>query len=89
MIYFLVALFSMRVFAGISEEVWPKRRILVNIESLAYVKELSISFINSAQEGASLIGKQGAVKKKKVYLFQHQGHTNKIDSKYLENYVWI
>ena len=88
MIYFLVAL-SMRVFADISKEAWPKRRIWVNIESLVFVKELSISFINCAQEGASLISKQGAVKKKNVYLFQHQGHTNKMDSKYLENYVWI
>ena len=89
MIHLLVALLSMRVFADISTEAWPKRRIWVNIESLVYVKELSISFINCAQEGASLISKQGAVKKKNVYLFQHQGHTNKMYSKYLENYVWI
>ena len=88
MIYFLVAL-SMRVFADISKEAWPKRRIWVNIESLVFFKELSISFINCAQERASLISKQRAVKKKNVYLFQHQGHTNKMDSKYLENYVWI
>ena len=32
----------------------------------------------------SFITKQGAVKKKMHYLFQHQGHTNKIDSEYLE-----
>ena len=51
--------------------------------------ELSISFINCAQEGASLISKQRAVKKKNAYLCQHQGHTNKTDSEYLENYVWI
>ena len=88
MIYFLVAL-SMRVFADISKEAWPKRRIWVNIESLVFVKELSISFINCAQEGASLISKQRAVKKKNAYLCQHQGHTNKMDSEYLENYVWI
>ena len=88
MIYFIAAL-SMEVFADISAEAFSKRRIWVNIESLVYVKELSISFINCAQEGASLISKQGAVKKKNVYLFQHQGHTNKMDSKYLENYVWI
>ena len=88
MIYFLVA-FSMRVFADISKEALQKRRIWVNIKSLVFVKELSISSINCAQEGASLISKQGAVKKKNVCLFQHQGHTNKMDSKYLENYVWI
>ena len=34
------------------------------MESLVFVKELSISFINCAQEGASLISKQGTVKKK-------------------------
>ena len=89
MIHLLVALLSMRVFADISTEAWPKRRIWVSIESLVYVKELSISFINCAQEGASLISKQRAVKKKNAYLCQHQGHTNKMDSEYLENYVWI
>ena len=88
MIYFLVAL-SMSVFADISKEAWPKRRIRVNIESLVFLKEQSISFINCAQEGASLISKQRAVKKKNAYLCQHQGHTNKMDSEYLENYVWI
>ena len=25
---------------------------------------------------------------KNVYLFKRQGHTNKMDSEYLENYVW-
>ena len=80
---------SVRVFADMSKEAWPKRRIWVNIKSLVLVKELSISFINCAQEGTSLISKQGAVKKKNMYLFQHQGHTSKMDSKYLENYVWI
>ena len=35
---------------------------------------------------------QGAVrlsgsKEKNEYLFQHQGHRNKMDSEYLENYV--
>ena len=77
MIYFIVAV-SMRVFADISKETLPKRRIWVNIESLVYLTleylsleslvylslELSISFINCAQEGASLISKQRAVKKK-------------------------
>ena len=53
------------MFADISKEAWPKRRIWVNIESLVFVKELSISFINCTQEGASVISKQGAVKKKK------------------------
>ena len=43
---------------------------------------------DGAQEGASFITKQGAVKKKKD-LFQHQGHANQMDSEYLENYVWI
>ena len=70
MIYFIVAV-SMRVFADISKETLPKRRIWVNIESLVYLTleylsseslvyfslELSISFINCAQKGASLISK--------------------------------
>ena len=34
-------------------------------------KELPLSFINCALEGAPLISKQGEVKKKYVYLFQH------------------
>ena len=85
MTYFLVAL-SMRVFVDISKESLIKKKNRVNIKSLVFAKELSISFINCTQEGASLISKQGVVKKN-VYLFQHQGHTNKIDSKYLENYV--
>ena len=68
----------MRVFADISQETLPERRIRVNIESLVYLTleylsseslvylslEASISFINCAQEGASLIRKQRAVKKK-------------------------
>ena len=77
----------MRVFVDISKEALPKRRIQVNIESLVFVKELGIHIINCAQESASLISKQGAVKKKNACLFQHQGHTNKMDSEYLENYV--
>ena len=94
---------SMRVFADISKETLPKRRIWVNIESLVYLTleylsleslvylslELSISFINCTKEGAFLISKQRAVKKKNAYLCQHQGHTNRMDSEYLENYVWI
>ena len=49
----------------------------------------TISIINCAQEGASLISKQRAVKKKNAYLFQHQGRRNKMDSEYLESDVWI
>ena len=89
----------MRVHADIFKETLPKRRIRVNIESLVYLTieylsseslvylslELSISFINCAQEGASLISKQRAVKKKNAYSCQHQGHTKKMDSEYLEN----
>ena len=77
MIYFIVAV-SMRLFADISKETLPKRRIWVNIESLVYLTleylsleslvylslELLISFINCSQEGASYISKQRAVKKK-------------------------
>ena len=48
----------------VSKEALPKRRIWVNMESLVFVKELSISFINCAQEGASLISKQGALNKR-------------------------
>ena len=61
---------------------------ILSLESLVYWSlELSISFINCAQEGASLmISKWRAVKEK---MRQHQGHTNKMDSEYLENYVWI
>ena len=47
----------------------------------------TINIFNCPQEGASLISKQGAVKKKNAYLFQHQGHRNKMDSEYLESYV--
>ena len=74
MIYFIAAA-SMRVFADIN---FTKKKNRVNIESLVYLTleylsleslaylslELSISFINCAQEGASLISKQRAVKKK-------------------------
>ena len=48
-----------------------------------------INIINCAQEGASFITKQRAVEKKSVYLMQHQGHTNKMDSEHLKNYVQI
>ena len=53
------------MFADVSKEALTKRRILVNIESLVFVIELLISFINCAPEVASSISKQGAVKKKK------------------------
>ena len=56
----MIAALSKRVFADVSKEALPKRRIWVNIESLVFVRELS----NCPQEGASLISKQGAVKKK-------------------------
>ena len=76
-IFFIVEV-SMRMFADISKEILLKWRIWVNIESLVYLTleylsleslvylplELAISFINCAQEGASLISKQRAVKKK-------------------------
>ena len=83
---------SKRVFADVSKEALTKRRILVNIESLVFVIELLISFINCAPEVASSISKQEAVKKKKkknAYLFQYQDHKSKIDSQYLDCYVSI
>ena len=43
--------------------------------------------INCAQESASFVTEQGAVKKKNAYLFQYQSHINKMDSEYLQNYV--
>ena len=62
----------------------------MNIESLVFVIELLISFINCAPEVASSISKQEAVKKKKnAYLFQYQDHKSKIDSQYLDCYVSI
>ena len=46
----------------------------------------TINIISCAQEGASLISKQGAVKKKICICFNIKA-TQKMDSKYLENYV--
>ena len=69
---------KMRVFADISEEAWPKRRIWVNIESLVFAKELSISFINCAQEDAALISKQGVVKKKMCICFNVKATRTKL-----------
>ena len=81
------------MFADVSKEALTKRRILVNIESLVFVIELLISFINCAPEVASSISKQWAVKKKKkkknAYLFQYQDHSSKMDSQYLDCYVSI
>ena len=51
------------------------------------ISQRTINIINCAQEGASLITEQGAVKEKNANLLQPQGHTNKMDSEYLENYV--
>ena len=59
------------MFADVSKEALTKRRILVNIESLVFVIELLISFINCAPEVASSISKQGAVKKKKKKKKKH------------------
>ena len=56
------------MFADVSKEALTKRRILVNIESLVFVIELLISFINCAPEVASSISKQEAVKKKKMHI---------------------
>ena len=42
------------------------------------IYERTINIINCAQDGASLITKQGTVKKKNAYLLQHQDHTNRI-----------
>ena len=55
--YRIISIFDIRIFV---------------LESLVYLSlGLAISFINCAQEGASLIRKQRAVKKKNAYLFQH------------------
>ena len=70
----------MRVFADVSKEALPKTRIRV-----VSICQRTINIINCAQEGASLITKEGVVKKKNANLFQHQGHTNKMDSDYYEN----
>ena len=51
-----------------------------------FICQRATNIINCAQELASLINKQGTTKNN-VYLFQHQGHTNKMDSEYLENYA--
>ena len=105
MIYFIVAL-SMRVFSDISKETLPKRRIWVNIESLVYLTleylsleslvylplELAISFINCAQEGASLISKQRAVKKKKCVFVStsrpHEQNGFRVSWKLCLNLCW-
>ena len=48
----------MRVFADVSKEALPKTRIRV-----VSICQRTINIINCAQEGASLITKEGAVKK--------------------------
>ena len=53
----------MTVFAKMSKEALIRRRIWVNSESSVFSKTINI--INCARVGASLITKQGAVKKKK------------------------
>ena len=58
-------------------------------DQIISICQRTTNIINCAQQDASLITKQGAVKKKNAYLFQHQDHMNKMDSEYLENYVWI
>ena len=65
----------MRVFAVISKEALPKRRISVNVVSSVFVKVFD--YWTKGSKG------------KNAYLFQHQGHMNKMDSEYLENYVSI
>ena len=47
----------------------------------------TINISNCDQEGVSLICKQGTVKKKMRICFHIKGHTNKMDSEYLENCV--
>ena len=40
----------------------------------------------------AVISKEALTKRRiavNLYLFQYQGRMNKIDSEYLENYVWI
>ena len=49
--------------------------------------ERTVKIIHYAEEGASLITRGS--KEKNAYLFQQQGHTNRIHSVYLENYIWI
>ena len=75
------------MFADESKEALPKRRIWVNIESLVFVKELSISLTVLKRVSLWLVNKGS--KEKNAYLFQDQGHKNKMDLKYLESNVWI
>ena len=49
----------------------------------------TINIIKCAQEVASLTIKRGALKEKNAYFFQHQGHRNKMDSEYLENFEFM
>ena len=70
----------MKLFPDISKETFPKRWMLVNIGSLVFVKELSIALAVLNRVHLWLV--------KIAYLVQQQGHTNNMDSEYLENYVW-
>ena len=56
---------------------------------MSQYRKRAINIINRAQYGASITTKQGVVKKKNTYLFQHLGHAIEMDSEYLENYVSI
>ena len=71
---------DMRVFAEISKEALPKRRIWVNIELSVFVKELSIFLIVLKWLHLWLLNKRQL--KKNLYLFQYQSHTNNMDSEY-------
>ena len=74
------------MFADISKEAFTRKKNISQHQIIS-ICQRTIIIINYAQEGASLISKQGEVKKKNAYLFQQQGRTNKMDSDYLENYV--
>ena len=76
----------MRVFTDIYKEALPKKKNMSQYRIIS-ICQRTINIVNCAQEGESLISKQGAVKKKNAYLFQHQDHTSKMDSEYLENEV--
>ena len=65
----------MKVFANTSRGFIPKRRITSKYRIIG-ICQRAINIITCAKEGASLINKQGLVKKN-AHLFQHQGHINK------------
>ena len=45
--------------------------------------------MNGKKAREAILHEHPCSKEKNAYLFQYQGHTNKIDSEYLEHYVWI